>query len=128
MNEYIINWGNPLKWCPINWEEAREIEEKFNKNKEEWNEPIWSFDCWFKLDFDWPIMSVNSRFYPPKTHYWETWDWDVTICILWEERISKHFDCKTIEELKNSVYIFIRDIELNILNNIKNFTYTDSDK
>ena len=108
--KFIINGGNPLPGCPETWEEANTIEARLNEGKNENDEPFWDFDCGFKLDFDGPIMSVSSRFYPPKDHYGETWDGSVTIYILGKEVSEKAFDCKTLDELKQQVEEYIQEI------------------
>jgi hypothetical protein len=46
------------------WEVAHQWEDRVNEARNEFEEPVWSWDCNFKLDFDGPLMSVNSRFYP----------------------------------------------------------------
>lgn len=115
MAEIIVNGGDPLPGCPENWDEARLIENKFNNGKKEGYEPLWDFDCGFKLDFDGPLMSVSGRFYPPKEHYGATWDGSVTVYILDKEYSKKQFDCKTIEELKNQVEEYVYGIANKIL-------------
>lgn len=48
----------------LNWDNAS-WQEKVNDKKEIYDEPKWSWDCGFKLDFDGSLLSINSRFYPP---------------------------------------------------------------
>lgn len=117
--ENNINGGNPLPGCPENWDEAKAIEEKFNEGKD-WergeykSQPVWSFDCGFKLDFDGPLIDVSSRFYPPKSHYGLTWDGTVSIRIEGKDIKEKKFDCPTLDQLKNEVEAYINDIKLKI--------------
>lgn len=106
----IMNGGNPLPGCPNNWDEARDIENKLNEGKDEFGEPEWKFDCGFKLDFDGPVLRVSSRFYPPKTHYGDTWDGTVTVYLLDKEIEEKKFDCKTLEELKIQVEGYVKSL------------------
>jgi hypothetical protein len=75
----IINGGDPEKDCPKTWEEAYAIEAKMNEGKQENCEPLWDFDCGFKLDFDGPLVKVSSRFYPPKSFDSKIWDGSVQI-------------------------------------------------
>lgn len=105
----IVNGGNPLTGCPNDWDEAKEIELKLNngEDKEDGGKPFWDFDCGFKLDYDGPLLSVSSRFYPPKTHYGATWDGTVTVRLLDEEVAEKKFDCPTLEELKKQVEEYV---------------------
>lgn len=59
----IMNGGNPLEGCPKDWDKAKSILEKLNEGKEEFDEPLWDFDCGFKLDFDGPIFH-NIHIFP----------------------------------------------------------------
>jgi hypothetical protein len=105
----IMNGGNPLPGCPADWDEAKLIEDKLNDGKDH-NGRKWSFDCGFKLDFDGPIIIISSRFYPPKTHYGNTWDGRVSV-MLYDTRITeKKFDCATLDELKVQVEDYVKRI------------------
>jgi len=111
----IINGGEPMNGCPTDWDEAKKWQDKANsESKGSWERPQWSWDCGFKLDYDGPIVRVSSRFYPPKSHYGETWDGDVTIFLFNKEIKSQHFDCKTLEELKIQVEKYIKKIKGNV--------------
>lgn len=109
-NTIIFNGGNPLPGCPESWEEAYALEKKFNEDKN-WEretddfkeQPVWSFDCGFKLDFDGPLIDMSSRFYPPKSHYGSTWDGTASVRLMGKDVAKKKFDCPTIEELKTQV-------------------------
>ncbi len=106
-HQIIINGGYPLPGCPSSWEDAHEWQNNANEDKDEFREPIWKFDCGLKLDFDGPLISVSSRFYPPKTHNGDKWEGDVTICILTKEVCKKNFKCSSLDELKNKVEDFL---------------------
>lgn len=118
MTEYISNkgvtvvfsGGNPLGNCPKNWDEAKEWIEKANENKEDF-QAEWSFDCGFKLDYDGGVVSISSRFYPPKSFYGKTWDGSSTVYVKGKEVAKKKFDCNTFPELVNSVEKFYSEIE-----------------
>ena len=105
----IISGGNPLEGCPKDWEEAKSIIEKMNDGKTG-NEPQWSFDCGFKLDYDGGLVNISSRFYPPKTHYGPTWDGVVHVYLLGKLVEDKEFDCPTLNELKRQVDEYISNI------------------
>lgn len=107
----IINGGNPLPGCPESWDEANAWQAKANEDKEEYGQPEWSFDCGFKLDFDGPMLSISSRFYPPTTHGGSTWDGNVTVVLLGKDIEEKHFDCKTLDELKSSVEAYVQEVK-----------------
>jgi len=108
----IINGGNPLPGCPESWEEAYRLEEQLNNGKsiEDIEGPVWDFDCGFKLDYDGPLLSVSSRFYPPKTHYGGTWDGTVTVFLCGNGIAEKKFDCPTVNQLKAEVEGYIKSI------------------
>ena len=102
----IINGGNPLKDCPTDWEQAREWEQAANAKKED-AEPVWSWDCGFKLDYDAPgMLEVSARFYPPKSHYGDTWDGTMKVSFMGEKLVEKDFDCKDLETLRKKVEKF----------------------
>lgn len=104
----IFDGCNPLPGCPENWEQAKEWEEKANGEKDKFTNPIWSWDCGFKLDFDGPLVSVSSRFYPPKTHYGPRWDGTIHIEVLGKEVITREFDCASLEELRGKAEAFVQ--------------------
>ena len=107
MSETIImNGGDPLKDCPTDWKQANEWEEAVNAKKDDW-EPKWSWDCGFKLDFDsHGIVSIESRFYPPKTYYGKTWDGNMNISVCGKEVLKKEFNCPDLETLRKEVESF----------------------
>jgi hypothetical protein len=51
----------------LNWDNAKAWEEKANEKKEIFDEPKWSWDCNFKLDFDGSLLRVSSRIHHTKT-------------------------------------------------------------
>lgn len=111
----IINGGNPLPGCPESWDQAYRLEKEMNggkdKDDDEWHDrPRWKFDCGFKLDFDGPILDINSRFYPPKNHYGPTWDGGVTVRFMGKEIAVKKFDCPTLQELHSQVEVYLKEI------------------
>ena len=98
----IINGGNALGDCPKDWDQAKILEQYLNANRQT-DDLEWKFDCGFKLDFDGGLLTISSRFYPPKTHGGVTWDGDVSIYFSGNEIHRKAFDCETLEQLKESV-------------------------
>jgi hypothetical protein len=66
MSQIIFNGGDPIKDCPEDWITAELWEQVANKATKQSESPVWRFDCGFKLDFDGPIVSFESRFYPPQ--------------------------------------------------------------
>lgn len=104
----VVNGGNPLEGCPKDLDEARLIERKLNEGKaEDKSEPLYSFDCGFKLDYDGPLLRISSRFYPPKTHYGHTWDGRVMVKFMDKILAERLFDCATLEELQKQVEEYV---------------------
>jgi hypothetical protein len=108
MNEIIINGGNPLPGCPASYFEALGWAREANAGKEVG--PYWSFDCGLKLDFDGELLSISSRFYPPKESYGSGWNGAATLYFLGEIIESKEFAAKTLDELKIEVEEYTRSL------------------
>jgi hypothetical protein len=92
----------------LNWDNAKAWEEKANEKKEIFDEPKWSWDCNFKLDFDGSLLRVSSRFYPPHKNAGNWWEGTVTVNFLDTELLKKEFKCDTLDELKNEVEKFTK--------------------
>jgi|GEM_PF-2564200 hypothetical protein len=112
---FIFNGGDPLPGCPESWEQAYKLQDEMNGGIKKddsayYDRPRWRFNCGFKLDFDGPILDVNSRFYPPKNHYGRTWDGRVTIVFMGQDVASKEFDCATLQELHSQVESYLKEI------------------
>jgi hypothetical protein len=111
----IINGGNPLSGCPESFAKAEEWSKEANGDRDQFSSPMWSWDCGFKLDFDGPLLRINSRFYPPKTHYGPTWDGNVSVMIGGEIIEKKAFDCTSLDELRNQVEAYIESVKSRII-------------
>ena len=92
----------------LNWENAKVWQEKANEKKEIFDEPKWSWDCNFKLDFDGSLLRISSRFYPPHKNAGDWWEGAVLVNFLGEEILRKEFKCNTLEELKTEVEKFTK--------------------
>ena len=110
MANIIFNGGEPLPGCPKSFEEADLWANKANKEKDEFHEPKWSFDCGFKLDFDGPIVDVISRFYPPKKYYGEGWDGDIIVMLLGKELLTEKIKADTLDELKDKAEKYVKEL------------------
>jgi hypothetical protein len=106
----IFNGGDPLPGCPSSWDEARSWTALANGDYDKHDAPLWSFDCGFKLDFDGPLVSLSSRFYPPKTHYGHRWDGTVSVNLLGARVAERKFDCNSLEELRTQVEAYRDEI------------------
>ena len=97
MNKFELNWDNAKVW-----------EEKANEKKEIFDEPKWSLDCNFKLDFDGSLLRLRSRFYPTHKNAGNWWEGTVTVNFLDTELLKKEFKCDTLDELKIEVEKFTK--------------------
>lgn len=109
----IFNGGEPLPGCPTSWPEAEKWIENANGDNDE-GQPLWSFDCGFKLDYDGPILRISSRFYPPTSHGGSTWDGTVSVMIFDDDIETKKFDCESLEQLKLEVEEYVRSIKTRV--------------
>lgn len=92
----------------LTWDNARAWEVLANEKKEIHEEPVWSWDCGFKLDFDGSLLRVSSRFYPPHKNNGNWWEGNVTILFLDDEILKKEFKCDSLDELKKEVEDFVK--------------------
>lgn len=93
------------------WKEAEIIQEAMNAGKDKGEDPLWSWDCNYKLDYDGPLLYVSSRFYPPVAHYGSTsWDGSVDIYFGSNKIASKKFNVVTLVDLKDQVERFVEEI------------------
>ena len=90
----------------LNWDNAKDWQKKANNQKQIYDEPKWSFDCGFKLDFDGSLLRVSSRFYPPYRNNGDWWEGCVKINLLDKEILKKEFKCSTLNQLKEEVELF----------------------
>lgn len=104
----------------LNWETAKNWLKKANEKKDIENEPRWGWDCNFKLDFDGPLLTVESRFYPPHKNNGNWWEGSLKIYFTGNEILKKEFKSKELEELKKEVEIFVNDYKASL--EIKTFT------
>lgn len=118
----IFGGGNTLPGSPKDWDEARLIQAKLNENNEN---DIWSFDCNFKLDYDYGILRVSSRFYPPAEYYGPTWDGTVSIMLNEQELIKRKFDCPDIWTLQKEVEEYSKSVEEKIKQSIQNINWEE---
>ena len=90
----------------LTWDNAKQWQEKANEKKDVYDEPKWSWDCFFKLDFDGSLLRISSRFYPPHKNAGDWWEGNVTVLFLDEEILKKEFKCDTLDVLKTEVERF----------------------
>ena len=90
----------------LNWDNAKLWQEKANEKKDDFDEPKWSFDCGFKLDFDGSLLRISSRFYPPHKNSGDWWEGSVSVYFLGKEMLEKEFKENTLDELKDKVESF----------------------
>lgn len=95
----------------LTWEYAQLWQDNANEGKECYNEPCWSWDCGFKLDFDGSMVSVSSRFYSPSENHISNWNGELNVLIYDEVIATKYFECKTLDELRTEVEEFTKHIK-----------------
>lgn len=103
------------------WDHAQAMETILNDGEENSSSyPTWMFDCGFKLDYDGPLVSINSRFYPNNTKDNKiNWNGTVT-CFLAKGMVEKTFEASDLDELKARVDEYIKSV-----NKILNTTITE---
>jgi hypothetical protein len=105
----IINGGDPIKDCPTDYDAADKWADEANGTREKRESPMWRWDCGFKLDFDGPVLSFSSRFYPPKSHLGDKWDGTLMVNVMGREILRKEFECETLEDLRSQVEAFTEE-------------------
>lgn len=90
----------------MNWDQAREWEEKANAEKQISEiEPHWSFDCGLKLDYDGGLLRVSSRFYQTGN---DIYDGSVSFIIGDTEVFNREFSSRHIDVLKTEVEKYVK--------------------
>jgi hypothetical protein len=105
----ILNGGDPIKDCPTDWKDAEKWAEDANKDTP-YRCPKWRWDCGYKLDYDGGMVTVSSRFYPPKTHSGDKWVGTCDIDLLGVTMLDKKLECETLEELRSAVETFVKGL------------------
>jgi len=90
-----------------NLEEIESWIETVNKDKDPQSGPYWACDYGLKLDFDGPLVRVNSRFYTVRRKDKKTWEGEVQILLLYTELARKAFKADTKEKLRELVEEYI---------------------
>lgn len=92
----------------LNWDNAKLWQEQVNEKKEIHDEPKWSWDCGFKLDFDGSLLSINSRFYPPHKNKGDWWEGNLDVVLFGETILTKEFKEDTLEKLHEAVEKYLK--------------------
>lgn len=100
----------------LNWDNAHLWAENANVDKEIDDEPKWSWDCNFKLDFNGSLLSVSSRFYPPHYNDGNWWEGKMQIFFLEEKLIEKEFKHDTLDELQTKVEEYTKKVTTELRN------------
>lgn len=114
----VFGGGANLPNAPESWEQFYKWVDEANKDKDEYGEPYWGTDCHFKLDYDGPLVTVSSRFYPPAKYYGPTWDRSVTVYVGEKEIVRKKFDCPTMDELRTKVETYVKVVTVDVENEL----------
>lgn len=100
----------------MNWDKAIKWAEDANKDKIEIEEPMWSWDCGLKLDYDGPLVRVSSRFYQVQENIF---DGSVSFYIGDDEIYNREFNSKHIDILKEKVEQYVKDVTESIKANLR---------
>jgi hypothetical protein len=94
----------------LNWNNAEKWEDCANKKIDEpWHHPNWSFDCNFKLDYDGPVVSFSSRFYPPHKNDHDGWEGTIAVFLLGKQIDAKDFVCDTLDDVEKCAMEFTKE-------------------
>lgn len=109
------------KQFPVTWKEAEAWCTVSNSNPDNIEQPEWSFDCGFKLDFDGPIVSVSSRFYPPGMfdEHPDTWEGDATLMVLDKAVAIRTFEAGSIDQLRAMLVDWVDSVAFRIISNFE---------
>ncbi len=102
----VMGGGESLPGAPESWEAAQNWADAANASKDEG--PQWSWDCFMKLDYDGPLLSMSSRFYPPTKHYGPGWDGTVALMMGEVTIIEKNFQEDDLDILKTKVEMYCK--------------------
>lgn len=101
-------WAKPIREdLHLTWNNARAWQENANLKKQAYDEPKWSWDCGFKLDFDGSLLRVSSRFYPPHKNSSNKWEGELSFLLFDQEIVNKQFKCDTVDQLREEVEGFV---------------------
>ena len=91
--------------------QQREWLDSANKDKYEYGEPVWRFDCGSKLDFDGPAVRISSRFYHSGR---DIYDGSVTVVIGDDVVFCREFSSRHIDMMREEVEKYTSAITRNI--------------
>lgn len=92
------------------WKKLHTSIDKFNEDKYIYSEPFWGTDCGLKVDFDGPLVHVESRFYFKGEGKYTG---GVRINLLQTLVAEKDFVADSLEELRPLVEEYVRDFAKN---------------
>lgn len=108
---------------PANFKEADLWAAVLNQDRDESAEATWSFDVGMKLDFDGPLISVISRFYPPGRHSSEGWSGEVTINLGALEIETREIKSDTIVALSEAAHAYVEEVRKSLHEAIQTAAY-----
>ena len=87
-----------------------------NSKKYEYGEPVWSFDCGSKLDFDGPAVRISSRFYNLGN---DLYDGSVSVLVGDEVLFCREFSTRHIDAMRDEVEKYTAAITANLRHSLK---------
>lgn len=103
-----LNWNCAEEWLKV------ANKDKFDKN----TEPVWSWDVNFKLDFDGSLLSISSRFYPPRVNNSDSWQGVLQVLLLGDVIMNKEFKASSLNEIRDEAESFVKEYIATIKNSI----------
>lgn len=104
----------------LTWEDAYKWQDAANIGKEDYKQAVWSFDCGLKLDFDGPLASISSRFYPPTKHYGAGWDGKISVMIMDHVIGEYEITADSLDELKSKAEGAEAELRLMVVKRLEN--------
>ena len=96
----------------MKWEEAKDWIKKANENRAcGYSEPVWSFDCGMKLDFDGAAIQVDSRFFQLSK---DIYDGKLSFMIGDNELFEREFSSRHIDTLRRDVELYVDKVSCNL--------------
>lgn len=96
-----------------NWDKAEATINQLNNDVDfvdiEYGNPKWSWDCFFKLDYDGGIVVISSRFYPSGSTTSVAFEGTVSILLMDKIIQKKEFKCENLTVLKQEVDEYVNE-------------------
>lgn len=106
----------------MTFDEENKWLELANKYKDKYIQPVWSWDCNHKLDFDGPLLRVSSRFYQERD---KIYSGSVDFVMGEKPIFSREFSSRHIENLQNVVEEYCAMVQIQLTDLLVNIIKAD---